>query len=224
MTRAALFASVTRRYAGCGIGASRYVSAKLRRDPVHRDVLDIGQQSGLGDVLDVGCGRGQLGVALLQAGLAHSVVGLDRSAAHLDQARRAAEGLAFTTRVQDFARDAELLPAVDTVLMVDVLYQLTPAAQTALLHSAARAARHLVLIRTLDPERGLRSAITLAFERAARRVSPHSGTHVSPLPIGCLVDVLRHEGFAVSVAPCWRGTPTANVLLTARLSGQPAAA
>jgi SAM-dependent methyltransferase len=188
----------------------------LRRDPVHGDVLDLGERSGFGAVLDIGCGRGQLGVALLQAGLAHSVVGLDRSAAHLDQARRAAEGLAFTARIQDFARDAEL-PHVDTVLMVDVLYQLTPAAQSALLRSAARAARHLVLIRTLDPDRGLRSAITLAFERAVRRVSPHSGAHVSPLPIASLGDILREDGFAVSVAPCWRGTPTANVLLTARL-------
>lgn len=223
MTRGALFAGVARRYAGCGIGTVRYVAAKLRRDPVHRDILDIGEASGFGDVLDIGCGRGQMGIALLQSGLARSVLGLDRSAAHLDQARRAADGLAFTGRVQDVARDAEL-PAADTVLIVDVLYQLAPAAQIALLRSAARAARQLVLIRTLDPERGLRSAITLAFERAVRRFSPHSGAHVSPLPVGCLGDILRQEGFAVSVAPCWRGTPMANVLLTARRPGQPAAA
>jgi len=220
---AELFAVVARRYAGCGIGASRYVSAKLRRDPVHRDVLDIAEASGLGDVLDIGCGRGQLGMALLQAGLARSVRGLDRSAAHLDQARRAAKGLGFTAWVQDFACQVEL-PAADTVLIVDVLYQLAPEAQIAVLRSAARAARHLVLLRTLDPERGLRSAITLAFERAARRVSPHSGAHVSPLSIGCLGEILRQEGFAVSVTPCWRGTPTANVLMTARRSAQPAAA
>jgi SAM-dependent methyltransferase len=222
VTRAALFAVVARRYAGCGIGASRYVSAKLSRDPVHRDVLAIAEESGFGDMLDIGCGRGQMSVALLEAGLARSVLGLDRSTAHLDQARRAADGLAFAARVQDFARDAEI-PAADTVLIVDVLYQLAPTAQIALLRSVARAARQLVLIRTLDPERGLRSAITLAFERAVRRVSPHSGAHVSPLPVGCLGEMLRQEGFAVSVAPCWRGTPTSNVLLTARRSGQPAA-
>jgi len=218
VTRAALFARVARRYAGCGIGTVRYVSAKLRRDPVHCDVLDIGEASGLGDVLDIGCGRGQLGVALLLAGQARSVLGLDRSVAHLDQARRAAEGLAFAARVQDVASDAKL-PVVDTVLIVDVLYQLVPAAQIALLRSAARVVRQRVLIRTLDPERGLRSAITLAFERAVRRFSPHSGEHVSPLPLGCLGDVLRREGFAVSVAPCWRGTPTANVLLVAHRVG-----
>jgi hypothetical protein len=110
------------------------------------------------------------------------------------------------------------------VLIVDVLYQLPPAAQIALLRSAARASGRSVLVRTLDPDRGLRSAITLAFERVVRRVSPHSGAHVSPLPIGCLSDVLRQEGFVVSVAPCWRGTPMANVLLTARRVGQPATA
>ncbi|MBN9559642.1 MAG: class I SAM-dependent methyltransferase [Alphaproteobacteria bacterium] len=205
------------------MGASRYVSAKLRHDPVHHDVLDIAESSGFGDVLDIGCGRGQMGVALLEARFARSVLGLDRSATHLDQARRAAEGLAFTTRIQDFALDAEL-PSADTVLIVDVLYQLAPAAQIALLRSAALAARRLVLLRTLDPERGVRSTITVAFERAARRISPHSGTHVSPLPIDCLGDILRQAGFAVSTTPCWRGTPTANVLLTARLRAQPAAA
>ncbi len=223
MTHAALFARVARRYAGCGTGTRRYVSAKLRRDPVHRDVLAIGEASGLGDVLDIGCGRGQMGLALLEAGLAHSVLGLDRSSAHLDQARRAALGLPFTARVQDVSRDPGL-PAADTTLIVDVLYQLPPAAQIALLRSAARASGRLVLVRTLDPDRGLRSAITLAFERMARRISPHSGAYVSPLPIGSLSDVLRQEGFAVSVAPCWRGTPMANMLLTARRAGQPAVA
>jgi SAM-dependent methyltransferase len=223
VTHAALFARVAGRYAGCGMGTRRYVSAKLRRDPVHRDVLEIGEEAGFGDVLDVGCGRGQMGMALLEAGLARSVLGLDRSAAHLDQARRAAEGLAFTARVQDVSLDPGL-PAADTILIVDVLYQLAPTTQIVLLRGVARAARRQVLIRTLDPERGFRSAITLAFERAVRRVSPHSGAHVSPLPIGCLADILRREGFAVSVAPCWRGTPMANVLLTARRPDQPAAA
>jgi len=210
-----VFARVAGRYAVCGRLVRGYVAGKLRRDPVHRDVLALAAREAFGDVLDVGCGRGQLGIALLEAGLARSVLGLDRSEAHLGQARRAGAGLAFAAAAQDFAR-LQFLPEADTVLLVDVLYQLDPAAQEALLAAAARAARRLVLVRALDPGRGLRSALTLAFEHVARFTSPHSGLRVRALPLPRMIAGLQEAGFTVAVAPCWRGTPFANVLLTAR--------
>ncbi|MGH7042962.1 MAG: hypothetical protein ACREFY_12635, partial [Acetobacteraceae bacterium] len=95
-------------------------------------------------------------------------------------------------------------------------YQLPTVAQHALLAQAARAARALVLVRTLDPARGPRSVLTLGLERAIRRLSPHSGAVVNPRPVAELAGVLEAAGFAVSLAPCWQGTPFANVLLTAR--------
>src|SRR3954468_4398744 len=58
---AALSARVARRYRACGRFAQHYVAAKLRRDPVHRAVLALAAGEALGDVVDVGCGRGQLG-------------------------------------------------------------------------------------------------------------------------------------------------------------------
>ncbi len=210
-----MFARVADRYAACGRLARGYVAGKLRRDPVHRDVLALAAREAFGDVLDVGCGRGQLGIALLEAGRARSVLGLDRSEAHLGQARRAGAGLAFAAAVQDFAH-LQFLPEADTVLLVDVLYQLDPAAQEALLAAAARAARRLVLVRALDPARGLRSALTLAFEHVARFTSPHSGLRVRAVPLPRMIAALHEAGFTVAVAPCWRGTPFANVLLTAR--------
>ena len=90
---AATFERVTRRYRDCGRFARGYVARKLRRDPVHQDVLALAADEAFGDVVDIGCGRGQLAVALLEAGLARSVLGLDRNAGHLRQACRAATGL-----------------------------------------------------------------------------------------------------------------------------------
>ena len=211
----AVLGRVARRYAGGGRFTRHYVAGKLRGDPVHEAVLRRAGPDGYGDVLDLGCGRGQLGVALLEAGLARSVLGLDWNPAPLDAARRAAAGLAFRAEPRDVARPTPL-PRADTVLLVDVLYQLAPAAQDALLREAARAARGRVLIRTLDPDRGWRSAFTLGLERLGRRVWPNSGAHVAPRPVPALLDVLAREGFAATVEPCWRGTPFANVLVVGR--------
>src|SRR5262245_3088282 len=120
-----LFARVARRYRGSGRFAGHYVAAKLRHDPMHRDFLTLATSERFGDVVDIGCGRGQLGIALLEAGLARSVLGLDCHAGHLRQARCAATGLSFRTILQDLAECQEL-PKAATVLLIDVLYQLEP--------------------------------------------------------------------------------------------------
>jgi SAM-dependent methyltransferase len=212
---AATFERVARRYRDCGRFARGYVAAKLRRDPVHQHVLALAANEAFGDVVDIGCGRGQLAVALLEAGLARSVLGLDRNAGYLRQACRAATGLAFASALRDLtaARD---VPEATTVLLVDVLYQLEAGVQQALVRTAARAARQRILIRALDPDRGMRSALTIGLERLMRRVSPHSGKHVDVLPVATLTEILSEAGFVVSIAPCWRGTPFANVLIIGR--------
>ena len=178
----ALYARVAARYGVCGRTTRAYVASKLRRDPVHAAVLALARPLGLGVVLDAGCGRGQMGIALLEAGLARAVLGLDCVAARLAETRRAAAGLAFGVAAQDLA-SGKALPPADTVLMIDVLYQLAPAVQRQVIASAARAARRAVLIRALDPDRGWRSALTLGFERLTRHLSPHAGRHVAPLPV-----------------------------------------
>jgi 2-polyprenyl-3-methyl-5-hydroxy-6-metoxy-1,4-benzoquinol methylase len=211
----ATFERVTQRYWGCSRFAPRYVAGKLRHDPVYREVLALAAREPFGDVVDVGCGRGQLAVALLEAGLACSVLGLDAHQGHLEQARHAAAGLAFTASVRDLSEPQDVLEST-TVLLIDVLYQLEAGAQMALLRAAARAARQRILIRTLDPDRGVRSVLTIAMERLMRPVSPHSGKHVDIVPVTRLAKVLSDAGFAVSIVPCWQGTPFANVLIIGR--------
>lgn len=212
---AALFQRTAQRYRDSGRFAHNYVAAKLRRDPVNREILALAAEEPLGDIVDIGCGRGQLDVALLDAGLAHSVVGLDCHADHVKQGRRAAAGLAFSAVVQDLAACQDVPPAT-TVLLIDVLYQLEPRVQMLLLQASVRAARQRIIIRTLDPALGLRSSLTLWLEKLMRRVSPHSGKHVVVRPVSCIVQTLNAAGFTTSVTPCWQGTPFANVLIIGR--------
>lgn len=212
---AAVFQRTAWRYRTCGRFAHSYVAAKLRRDPVNCEILALAATEAFGDVVDIGCGRGQLGVALLEAGLASSVVSLDCHAGHVQQARRAAAGLAFSAVEQDLAACQEVPPAM-TVLLIDVLYQLEPPVQMALLHAAVRASRQRIIIRTLDPDLGIRSNLTVWLEKLSRRVSPHSGRHVAAYPVACIVQALNEAGLTTSVAPCWEGTPFANVLIIGR--------
>lgn len=212
---AALFRRTAWRYRDCGRFARGYVAAKLHRDPVNRAILALAMKEAFGDVVDVGCGRGQLGVVLLEAGLARSVVSLDCHVGHVQQARRAAAGLAFSASVRDLAA-CQQVPAAMTVLLVDVLYQLEPRVQLALLQAAVRASRQRIIIRTLDPGLGLRSSLTFWMEKLMRWVSPHSGRHVAARPVSCIVQTLNQGGFISSVIPCWQGTPFANVLIIGR--------
>jgi SAM-dependent methyltransferase len=215
---AALRARVAGRYAGCGKFATHYVAGKLRHDPLARSLLALGSAEPFGDVADLGCGRGQFAGLLLEAGLARTVIGLETSPALLGQARQALRGLRFAARAQDLAADPAVPPA-DTVLLLDVLYQLPTEAQGLLLDAAAGAARHQVIVRTADPAQGLRAWLTRTLERAARRLWPHAGAMVNAQPVGWIAGRLAAAGLSVSIAPCRAGTPFANVLLTARRGG-----
>lgn len=210
----AAIARTAGRYRGSGRFDRYYVAGKLRRDPVYAALPGLAED-GFGHVLDVGCGRGQLGVLLLEAGLASSVTGLDTNRHHLEAARQAAQGLAFRAEAQDLDRDAGL-PGADTVFLVDVLYQLATEAQFALLTACARAARRRLLVRTADPGQGLRSAASRVLEVVGRRVWPNAGARVNAQDPAALAQAVEAEGLAVQVLPSSQGTPFANVLLAAR--------
>ncbi len=210
-----MFARVARRYRGCGRGIYGYVASKLTFDPVHRDVLALADEEHFGNVLDLGSGRGQLGVALLEAGLASSVVGMDRRIRHLAQACHAAGGLPYYAVAQDLSLPLAVVSAT-TVLLIDVLYQLADDAQHATLLAACRAAQDRILIRTLDPDRGVRSRLSVGVERMMHPVSPHSGALVNPWKLPRLLALLTERGFATSITPCWGRTPFANVLIIGR--------
>jgi 2-polyprenyl-3-methyl-5-hydroxy-6-metoxy-1,4-benzoquinol methylase len=212
---APVFARVARRYRLCGRSTYGYVKRKLTYDPVHRDVLTLAAEENFGDVLDIGCGRGQLGIALLEAGLASSVQGMDRRARHLVQARDAAGDLPYCVLAQDLRLPHDT-PQATTVLLIDVLYQLADEAQHAVLCTVCCSARERIIIRTLDPDRGVRSLLTLGLEHLMRTVSSYCGARVNPWKVTKLLALLTGHGFATSVRPCWDKTPFANVLIIGR--------
>jgi len=210
-----LAARVAARYPGISRTERGFIGGKLKRDPAVAALLALGQARHLGEVLDLGCGRGQLAIALLLAGVAARVTGVDIDAAKVALARRAAEGLPARFEVADLAT-AEV-PRADTVLLVDVLLQLPPAAQDALLARIAATWPRLVAIRAFDPERGWRSAIGFGMERIRRRLGADRGLDgaLAPRPLAEIARPLEAAGYALRVTPCWAGTPLPNVLLVA---------
>jgi SAM-dependent methyltransferase len=190
-----------------------YVRAKLSSDPVCAAVLEEGLRESLGEVLDVGCGRGQLAVLLLEAGAATTVLGLDWDQGKIELARACAEGLAARFDRVDFRR-AEF-PPCDTVLLVDVLHYMSPDEQDAVLLRAARAARRRLFLRELDPDRGWRSAVTRLQEAVTTGLGVNAGARLVFRPIVEYIHILERGGFRVDVEPAWGSTPFSNVLLRA---------
>ena len=190
-----------------------FVRGKLKRDPVVPALLALPP---LGDVLDLGCGRGQLGLALVLTGRARSIIGLDLDATKIARASAAAQGLPARFAVADLATAS--LPPCDTALLIDALVQMHPPAQAALLARIVAGAPARIVIRAFDPDRGWRSALGLTIDRLRRRLGGDLGLAgtVAPQPIATLRAPLEAAGYAVSVTPCWAGTPLPNVLLLAQ--------
>ena len=212
--RAALLGRVAGRYRSCGRFAFHYVGSKLRHDPLTDALLELGATEHFGEVVDLGCGRGQFAGLLLEAGLARRVIGLEANAGLLDHARHALSGLQFEGRQQNFDLDT-VLPPADTVLILDVLYQLPTATQLRVLQAASHSAAQVV-IRTADPALGMRAWMTRLLERAGRGIWPHSGALVNARPPDWIARRLEDAGLSVAIVPCSAGTPFGNVLLTAR--------
>jgi 2-polyprenyl-3-methyl-5-hydroxy-6-metoxy-1,4-benzoquinol methylase len=190
-----------------------YVVGKLRRDPC---TTAIGSMGPLGDVLDLGCGRGHLAIFLLESGLCTSVRAVDWDARKIAIARHAAEGLSASFDALD-VRHADLDMA-DTVLLVDVLHYLAPAAQDALLERAARLVRPggKLILRDATSSCGWRSLFTLFVEWIAVFVRFNLGERIAIRDIARdIIPQLESKGFSCALSPCWRGTPFSNVLVVA---------
>lgn len=214
---------LARDVAGLYRDASKYsrnfVRGKLLTDPATPAVLRLAAEAGgFGTVCDLGCGRGQVGLMLLLAGLADRVQGIDLDAGKVRDANAAAAtaGLPASFAVGDLG-EAEV-PGCDTALIFDVLLQMPDEAQRRLLARLARAARRRVIIRAFDPDCGWRARLGAVGEQIGRAVR-RDGTVLRPWPLGAVAAPFEAEGFAVSVSPCWGWTPLPNVMLVAERPG-----
>jgi uncharacterized protein (DUF2062 family)/2-polyprenyl-3-methyl-5-hydroxy-6-metoxy-1,4-benzoquinol methylase len=187
-----------------------YVAGKLAFDPVFKL---LSQQASLGRVLDLGCGRGQLSLLLLELGRAQHVVGLDSDADKIEAARAAGPEADF--RVADVAH-AEL-PSADTILLIDVLHYLPIAEQDALLLLATRALEPggRILVRELDGDPSARYGVTRAFEWVGRKIGLNRGRATAYRPARAVTELLERQGLACRVQGASERTPFANVLIIA---------
>lgn len=197
-------------------GTRFYVIGKLSSDPICGQVVTLAHALGsLGEVVDVGCGRGQMGLLLVTEGWATSANGYDWDEEKVREANAAAGG---DERLRYWVGDTreEPIPSCDTVLMLDVLHYLTHDEQSALVLRAAKAARRAIVIRELDPDRGWRSAMTRLQERVTTGLRYNVGARVLVRRIEPVVACLEGEGFSVSVEPSWGSTPFSNVAIIAK--------
>jgi len=203
-----------------------YVRVKLLMDPVSRMIADAFGTAPevLGDVLDIGTGRGQLPLVLLELGRARTAHGFDWDDDKIAAAKLAANqspALAASFETED-AVESALEPA-DTVLLIDVLHYLQKEEQDALLTRAARAVRPggRVVIREADTKRGLRSWLTLAEELVFTAIRFNRGARVRFRSASDIVAQLTAEGLSCEVRPAWGKTPFANVLIIGTRAAKP---
>ena len=198
------------RYADVAPAHRYYVAGKLAFDPVFKLLAELGP---LGRVLDLGCGRGQLALLLLELGHAESVVGVDSDAEKVDVARQAGPEADF--RVADVAR-AELATA-DTILLIDVLHYLPLAEQDALLVAAVKSLTPggRLLVRELDGDPSARSGVTRLFEWIGRKMGINRGRATAYRPASAVTELLEQLGLACRVQGASESTPFANVLIVA---------
>ncbi|HET9930410.1 MAG TPA: DUF2062 domain-containing protein [Polyangiaceae bacterium] len=154
------------RYAGAPPGDRYYVAAKLHTDPSLTQVAALGP---LGDVIDAGCGRGQLSLCLAELGNVGRLSGFDFDARKVEVARGAA-GDRAEFRVDDL--ESVELASADTILFMDVLHYLDVDAQDRLLARAATKLRAggRIVVREVDAASARKSFLTRGFEFIATRL------------------------------------------------------
>jgi SAM-dependent methyltransferase len=207
----ALDAAIARtiaRYRGAPRADRHYVRWKLRLDPVLREIATLGE---LGDVVDAGSGRGQLGACLWELGLVRTLAGFDHDEHKVALARAAFPEASFSTE----SAETYAFPAADTILFIDVLHYLDSDAQDGVLERAASSLRpdgRLILREVEDARRG--SALTRLFNR---------GQKVAFRPLSEIVERLAQLGFECERRDASSGTPLSNALVVANYRPRAAA-
>lgn len=198
------------RYAAAPKSARHYVSSKLAFDPAIDAIFRLAQP--FGTTLDAGCGRGQLGLCLVELGRVERLRGFDWDAGKVEIANQAA-GEAATYEVGDLTTHP--LDNVDTILCIDVLHYLPIAEQDALLGRAFAALRPggRLIVRDVDASR-----IGSIWTRAAEHIGAFFGINrAGTLAFRTrdeIVSILRTLGAQTDGATA-TGGPLTNVLIVA---------
>jgi uncharacterized protein (DUF2062 family) len=203
---------VNEMFAHCARTPRGFVRWKLRLDRIFE--LIAAENLGSGTVVDLGCGYG---MALCFAAFddkRRRLIGCDSDAHRIAVARQALGTLNADLTVADI-RHFELPPA-GLILVLDVLQYLSAAEQPALLKRccSALAPNGVLVCRVHDRERGLRSAITMAFDRLIFACGGNGFPRM--LPIVEYRGALENAGMKVEEHRFQNRLPLAHVLFVAR--------
>ena len=232
----ALLDAASAPYRSAGRFAWHFARGKLGMDPVFRHLLRQGLIAPNARVLDIGCGQGLLASLLRECARVAShghwpsqwamppagarVFGIELMSRDVQRARSAlgdaAEFVCGDMRTTPF-------PAVDAVVILDVLHYISVAEQNAVLarvRAALPVGGHLLLrIGDAASKRGFLASqwvdAVVTWVRG-HRVVPQFGRTLAQW-----IAQLESLGFEVHSEPMSQGTPFANVLLTARVKGNP---
>jgi uncharacterized protein (DUF2062 family)/trans-aconitate methyltransferase len=233
------------RYVRMSITAWEFARGKLRHDPVYRaaiydDLLAVDARNrgpGPRTLLDVGCGQGLM-LALLAEARRDALAG--RWPGDAPPVFERLIGVETRPRVAAYARealgaDAEILtgdartaaiPLADAALLFDVLHLMSASDQESLLASIVRSVRPggVLVVRDADASAGWRFRAVKAGNRVKALAVGNWRQEFHFRSAAEWVACLDRQGLNVSVRPMGHGTPFANVLFTATVRAQGAAA
>lgn len=219
------------RYRQCGRVAESFARGKLTGDPFYRALPDLRLIPNGSRLLDLGCGRGLLG-AWLTTDQENSNGGCDTGLASPTPQLGSYQGIELMLADAECARrvlgcgadvvtgDMQSIPwgPADVVVMLDVIYFLTPEEQEALL---TRVHHHLgpggvLLLRVADASNRLRYGWTRIVDHLVAWWRGHGFSPFHCRPLGSWLSLLERLGFSCEMQPMSAGTPFANVLIVAR--------
>jgi len=207
-------------FAQSALTARKFVRWKLRLDRIFE--LLAAENLGSGTVVDLGCGYGVALCFVAFGDNSRRLVGCDLDAHRIAVARQALSTLNADVTVADI-RHFELPPA-GLILILDVLQYLPTAEQLALLKRccSALAPDGILIFRVPDCERGLRSAIAMAFERLIFAIGG-DGFRPRVLSIAEYRSVLENAGMQLEERRLQNRLPLVHVLFVARKPSMEAA-
>jgi SAM-dependent methyltransferase len=210
-----ILVALRRRYRSAGIATRIAVVSKFVGDPVYRALLESGILPDRGTVLDLGCGRGILLAAIAERRSGLKLHGIE---VREGDAAIAREALGRAAVIETADLSSARLPPCDLAAILDVFHYLDPAIQDDLLARTIAALRPggVLVVREADAAAGLRFRAVSWSESIAAALRGDRGRRFHYRSAREWGLALEAMGLATEIRPMGRGTPFANVLVTAR--------